>query len=105
LLEARIRQSDTVARLGGDEFAVLLPGCSLSRAQQLAEQIRAVVDDWRLPHHGQVFSVGASIGVAAVTPELVDLASVLQAADSACYEAKKGGRNCVATYEPRKPPP
>ena len=98
LLEAQVRESDTVSRLGGDEFAVLLPGCSLARAQQLAEQIRAAVDGWRLLQDGCDFSVGASIGVAVVTPELTDMVSVLDAADSACYEAKHAGRNCVATY-------
>ena len=98
LLEAQVRESDTVSRLGGDEFAVLLPGCSLVRAQQLAEQIRAAVDGWRLLQDGRDFSVGASIGVAVVTPELTDMVSVLNAADSACYEAKHAGRNCVATY-------
>ncbi len=102
LLEAQVRESDTVARLGGDEFAVLLPGCSLARAQQVAEQIRAAVELWRLRKDGQEFSVGASIGVAAVTPELPDVSAVLQAADSACYDAKNAGRNCVATFVPGK---
>lgn len=105
LLEAQVRESDSVSRLGGDEFAVLLPGCSLQRAQQLAEQIRAAVENWCLIQDGQQFSVGASIGVAEVTPELADIAAVLQAADSACYDAKKGGRNRVATYVPRQSAP
>lgn len=100
LMEAQVRQSDTVSRLGGDEFAVLLPGCSLERAQQLAEQIRAAIEGWRLLQAGMTFSVGASIGVAAVAPEMADMASVLHAADTACYEAKKGGRNRVVTYAP-----
>lgn len=98
LMEAQVRASDSVSRLGGDEFAVLLPGCSLARAQQLAEQIRAAVDSWRLRQNGQEYSVGASIGVAAVTSELPDIVSVLSAADGACYQAKHAGRNCVATY-------
>ena len=87
-----------VSRLGGDEFAVLLPGCTLVRAQQLAEQIRSAVEEWRLVRGGHEFSVGTSIGVAAATPEMTDIAAVLNAADSACYAAKKGGRNRVETY-------
>lgn len=100
LMEAQVRESDTVARLGGDEFAVLLPGCSLERAQQLAEQIRTAIETWRLAHGGQTFSVGASIGIASVTPEFSDMASVMNAADGACYQAKKGGRNRVITHVP-----
>lgn len=100
LLETQIRQSDTAARLGGDEFAVLLPGCPLPRAQQMAEQIRSAVEGWRLLQEGQEFSVGASIGVVAVTPELGEMTLVLKAVDSACYEAKNGGRNRVVTYAP-----
>lgn len=100
LLEAQVRQSDTVARLGGDEFAVLLPGCSLARAQQLAEQIRVAVEDWRLLHEGHAFSVGASIGVAAVTPDMTSMAQVMHAADLACYQAKKSGRNRLVTFSP-----
>ena len=100
LLESKVRTSDTVCRLGGDEFAVLLPGCSLTRAQEVAEQIRSAVEVWRLFQDGKEYSVGASIGVAAVTPDLITLETVLRAADSACYEAKNRGRNCVATYQP-----
>jgi GGDEF domain-containing protein len=37
-----------------------------------------------------------------VTPDLITLETVLRAADSACYEAKSRGRNCVATYEPSR---
>ena len=102
LLESKVRISDTVCRLGGDEFAVLLPGCSLTRAQQVAEQIRSAVEVWRLFQDGKEYSVGASIGVAAVTPDLTTVETVLRAADSACYEAKDRGRNCVATYQPPK---
>lgn len=103
LMESQVRESDTVARLGGDEFAVLLPGCSQERAQQLAEHMRAAVEAWRLVHEDMVFNVGASIGIAAVTPDLPDMAAVMHAADSACYEAKRSGRNCVVTYAAPKP--
>ena len=100
LFQAAVRQSDTVARLGGDEFAILLPGCPQARAEVIAEQVRASVAQYRLVVGTQQFSVGTSIGLAAVTPDLPSVAAVLHAADTACYAAKRGGRNQVVTYAP-----
>ena len=39
LLKQRVRDSDTVARVGGDEFAMLLAGCPLDKARQIADDI------------------------------------------------------------------
>ncbi|HSV54933.1 MAG TPA: diguanylate cyclase, partial [Burkholderiaceae bacterium] len=100
LLEERVRQSDTVARLGGDEFAILLPGCSLRRAEGIAEQVRLAVEAWQLKRKGKVFRIGASIGIVELTPGLIDVATVLHAADTACYQAKHAGRNRVVVYVP-----
>jgi EAL domain-containing protein (putative c-di-GMP-specific phosphodiesterase class I) len=44
-------------------------------------------------------SVGASIGVVRIVRETTSAASVLSAADIACYAAKDGGRNRVQVYE------
>ena len=95
-LSGQLRKSDTVARLGGDEFAVLLPMCPIPRAQVLAEQLRAAVDAYRLHWEGNSYSVGASIGLVAVNGTHASAADVLSAADKACYEAKRCGRNQVA---------
>ena len=65
---------------------------------EIAEQMRAAVADWRLARGGQVFSVGASIGIVEVTPALAELQTVLEAADQACYVAKRSGRNRVVVY-------
>src|SRR5690606_36733363 len=97
-LAATVRQSDTVARLGGDEVAVLLTQCPQPQAQQIAEQLRGVepshVEHW----DGHSLSVGASIGLVAVDARFDSAAAVLRAADVACYEAKRGGRNRVSVY-------
>jgi diguanylate cyclase len=95
-LAAQLRKSDAVGRLGGDEFAVLLPECPIPRAQAIADKLRVAVVDYRLEWEGQVFSVGASIGLVAVNGIHAGAADVLRAADTACYEAKRLGRNRVA---------
>ena len=88
LLEAQVRQAGWVARLGGDEFVVVLPNCSAAHGPAVAEQLRAAV----------------SIGLVPLTAQLRDVAAVLHAADMACYEAKRAGRNCVVMPVDRPEP-
>jgi len=95
LLLARIRSIDLAARLGGDEFAVLLQACSLATALNVAEQIRSRIDSHSLVWQGERFRVGVSIGVVQIDDAYDDVASVIAAADEACYAAKHAGRNRV----------
>lgn len=95
LLEAQVRQAGWVARLGGDEFVVVMPACSAAHGLAVAEQLRAAVCAWEPVYEGRSFNLTASIGVVPLTSELRDVAAVLRAADMACYEAKRAGRNCV----------
>ncbi|HQS61901.1 MAG TPA: GGDEF domain-containing protein, partial [Acidovorax defluvii] len=97
LLESQVRQIGWAARLGGDEFAVVLPGCSLARGQALAEQLRAAVQAWEPSYQGRSFTLGVSIGLVVLDASLQDVPSVLYAADMACYDAKRAGRNRVET--------
>ncbi len=99
-LKDSLRESDTLARLGGDEFGVLLVGCPLDRAKQVAEKIRADVEKFRFIWDERVFRVGASIGLVSITPDTPGLTELLSAADSACYVAKESGRNLVHVYKP-----
>ncbi|WP_455210649.1 EAL domain-containing protein [Kaarinaea lacus] len=99
-LKDALRESDTLARLGGDEFGVLLVGCPLDRANQVAENIRRLVEKFRFIWDDRVFRVGASIGLVAITPKTSSLVELLSAADSACYVAKEGGRNQVHVCRP-----
>ena len=96
VMASRLRKADTVARLGGDEFGVLLPQCPIPQAQIIADKLRVAVDDYRLEWEGQTHSVGASLGLVAVNGTHASAAEVLRAADAACYEAKRQGRNRVA---------
>ena len=98
VLAAKTRRGDLLARLGGDEFGVLLAGCDLMHAQQVAAQLLSAIRAFRFAWNGKVFTLGASIGVAAVGPESRDLESVMAAADTACYLAKDKGRNQVQVY-------
>lgn len=99
LLHGRIRQHDMLARLGGDEFGVLLDSCPVGKAQGIANELRAVVEDYRFAWQDKTFAVGVSIGLVAITTETESLSWALSAADTACYMAKDSGRNRVHVYE------
>jgi diguanylate cyclase (GGDEF)-like protein len=101
-LQKQVRTGDTVGRVGGDEFAVLLRGCGLQQALQLAENARAQVELYGICEADPSLRVTASIGVVEINATHRSLADVLEAADQACYEAKHAGRNAVrhAAIEP-----
>jgi len=105
IIDQAVRNADTVARLGGDEFAVLLPGCAEREALGIADEIRRLVEEYRLTWDGRDYSVGASVGVVEVAGNFANVEEVLHAADAACYEAKRGGRNQVCVYRPVQPEP
>jgi diguanylate cyclase (GGDEF)-like protein len=94
VLKRNLRDKDLCARLGGDEFCMLLTDCEMDAAALIAERIRQQVESFRLLWGGRVYSVGASIGVAA-SDSVGDGQSLLRLADAACYAAKNAGRNSV----------
>jgi len=100
LFKSCIREGDILARLGGDEFGLLLENCELKKAAQVAEKLRQAVKKYRFVWQDHSFEIGASIGVADIHADNMDLASILAAADMACYAAKDMGRNRVHIYEP-----
>ncbi|HNC69959.1 MAG TPA: diguanylate cyclase, partial [Pseudomonadales bacterium] len=95
LLHQRLRQRDTLARLGGDEFGVLLEHCPVGKAVEIARELCAVVRELRFTWEGHEFRIGASIGVAPIDSSVRDVATLMSAADAACYAAKAAGRGRV----------
>jgi diguanylate cyclase (GGDEF)-like protein/putative nucleotidyltransferase with HDIG domain len=77
-------------RLGGDEFALWL-GCDAAAAHATATAIVEEVGA-RLPGDGELPLVSVSIGAALTAEHGRELTSLLEAADTALYEAKEAGR-------------
>ena len=97
LLKTAVRSGDTLARLGGDEFGVLYMSCSIEIAKELAEKLRAIVNDFQFHWENKTFAVGVSIGLVAVDKHS-NLHGLLSTADSACYVAKDEGRNRLHVF-------
>ena len=92
-LREYLRPTDLVARFGGDEFSVLLPDLHIKQARQTAERIRQQIAGMSPPSLATAVTV--SIGLAQRTPN-DDVATLVQRADAAMYDAKEAGRNRVA---------
>ncbi len=99
-LLSRVRSRDTLARLGGDEFSLLLEHCSPARGEAIAEELVSLLRDFRFSWEGQLFNIGVSIGVTAITETVESATQVMAQADVACYTAKDLGRNRVHVYQP-----
>jgi diguanylate cyclase (GGDEF)-like protein/PAS domain S-box-containing protein len=101
VLRDAVRDSDTVARLGGDEFGMLLIGCPLEKARQIADDVCRAVGDYRFVWKDKIFNIGVSVGLVEISRESGTLEELFAAADSACYVAKKQGSGRVAVYSAR----
>jgi diguanylate cyclase (GGDEF)-like protein/PAS domain S-box-containing protein len=100
LIKDAVRDSDTVGRLGGDEFGILLIGCPLEKARQIADDVVRAVADYRFVWKDKIFNIGVSIGLIEVSRESGSIEDLIGAADSACYVAKKQGTH-VQVYSAR----
>ena len=91
---ASVRESDVITRWGGEEYLVLLNNCSLAQAMDVAENLRAAVEqhDFGLP--APQLPVTISLGVAEYRRDESESA-FFSRADSALYQAKQQGRNGV----------
>jgi len=101
LIRGQVRDSDSVARIGGDEFGMLLMGCPLDKARQIADDVCAAIRDYRFIWRDRIFTVGVSIGLVEIGHESGSTEELLGAADSACYVAKQKGRGRVHVYSAR----
>jgi diguanylate cyclase (GGDEF)-like protein/excisionase family DNA binding protein len=96
------RDSDLVFRYGGDEFTLLLPGTDEGGALQVADRVRAAVHAVGAAGTGwytEGVDVSASIGLATFPEDGATAASVLLAADRACFVAKRSGHGRIATAD------
>jgi diguanylate cyclase (GGDEF)-like protein len=84
-----IRTVDLLARYGGEEFILLLPHAEQPEAIELTDRLRSATP------LGQTFSAGVATWDGAETSD-----DLVNRADQALYQSKRGGRNRTTPSEP-----
>jgi diguanylate cyclase (GGDEF)-like protein len=96
-LERSVRETDLAARYGGEEFVVLLSGARLANASRAAEQMRKTAAGLKVAgRNGEIATFTVSFGVAEF-PTYANAEALIAAADAALYQAKRGGKDRVAS--------
>ena len=94
-LSSHLRSSDALFRIGGEEFVLIMPGAdgavALSRLQSICRELASTPLATR--NGPELLTV--SIGLALWPAQGQSLDELLQVADTALYQAKRGGRNRV----------
>lgn len=99
LLQGFRQGSDVPCRYGGEEFVLIMPSATAPEAVARLEPLRRRLAEMGIHHEGRLLQpVTASIGVAEFPTHGATRIAVLNAADAALYQAKRGGRNrtCLA---------
>ncbi len=86
---ADMAPGSSIGRWGGEEFMILLPGCDIEKAENVAEAFRINFATIEFPNApSQTISLGVT---EMIVGELADISCMR--ADDALYEAKKTGKN------------
>jgi len=95
IIAKALRKSDIVSRWGGDEFLVAASVHSHDQAMNIAEKIRSTVQ--RHTYDAQDACASVSIGIANL-PNGREFEAAFKKADTALYESKQKGRNCITCH-------
>lgn len=87
----------TCYRMGGDEFVIVIPPKSFARFEKIVEEIKDVFSrPWFLKDADYYCTM--SMGIVHFPDDGENVSELIKKADIAMYEAKKSGKNRVATY-------
>jgi diguanylate cyclase (GGDEF)-like protein len=96
-IQACLRESDFAGRFGGEEFLVLLPDTTAEGALNVAERLRAAIEQTKV--NGVERDITASLGIADLLAQAGSAEGLIHEADRALYAAKAGGRNRVVVSD------
>jgi two-component system cell cycle response regulator len=97
-LTRSVRNEDVVARYGGEEFAIILRSINVEGGRILGERLRRMIELMQVDVGGaHPLKVTVSVGIAAFPESNVQNGvELVEAADTALYRAKNGGRNRIS---------
>lgn len=106
LLKNTTRGSDVIARQHAEEFVVMLPEVGLNDAIIFAERVRSRVEaSENFGDNVSKLRLTVSMGIVTYSrKDAMDLTQMLQLLDTAVYQAKQDGRNCIVPYTSFLPP-
>ncbi|RQD64538.1 MAG: diguanylate cyclase [Desulfonatronovibrio sp. MSAO_Bac4] len=100
IIKEGIRSSDLLIRYGGEEFLVLLPQVEPGMSEEVAEKIRARIEQYQFDiGDGKKIKKTISLGVAEFPHDANTMYKAIKFSDVALYEAKAKGRNRVVRFE------
>jgi diguanylate cyclase (GGDEF)-like protein len=99
LVRKELRRGDVFARFGGEEFVIIFSAMNIHEAFIKVEAIRKKIEKSPIKDSGEEISVTVSFGMAEVGPNNTDEDELIKNADTALYQAKRVGRNCVRQFQ------
>lgn len=95
-LSEALREYDILGRFGGEEFIISIAGLSEVQLRTVGERLRKAVEQLELKlEDGTEIKLTTSVGIAYTANSALSIDELIQASDSAMYEAKHQGRNRV----------
>ncbi|MDA0836716.1 MAG: diguanylate cyclase [Planctomycetota bacterium] len=99
-MKSSVRIYDGIGRYGGEEFLIVMPGCTMDNAIMVTERIRSSLCETpvEVTELQVQLNLSVSIGLTTMeTPRVLSGEDMIRVADAALYEAKRKGRNRIAT--------
>ena len=91
LLSQELRCEDVIGRLGGDEFCLILQRTDLQGATVVLQRLKSKLVSFISPLNGEIIEVGASYGVAELSPVVKSVRQLLEIADRALERDRSDG--------------
>ena len=98
-VKSLLRTADIFARYGGEEFVIVLPETEIAGALIVGERLRHGVETLKIEEVPALQNVTVSVGITDFHQDDSDIAKMIQRADNALYDAKRGGRNKVVCFQ------